>query len=198
VHSSEKELPNISKSNNRDFKWLPCFNTILPKHIENNNWDDIIFKVLRMKDKYYNGFLHFQLSINSTNEDQRKKLFGGANVAELEEIIKLINTLDINNRTITLNFIVMKGIEVDVLKLKKMGLTGDKFCVKLIPMNKTENGADNGLETVANYDNYEELEKLGKEFNDIGVPTVIDAIAKCEEAGLCCGQLVNFVHEKKI
>jgi hypothetical protein len=65
-------------------------------------------------------------------------------------------------------------------------------------MNKTENGADNGLETVANYDNYEELEKLGKEFNDIGVPTVIDAIAKCEEAGLCCGQLVNFVHEKKI
>ena len=74
---------------------------------------------------------------------------------------------------------------------KKMGLTGDKFKVKLIPLNNTIKSSKSNLVTYANYKNYEDLEKLGNDFNKIGVPTVIDAIAKCEEAGLCCGQLAQ-------
>ena len=55
----------------------------------------------------------------------------------------------------------------------------------------TKAGQENKLETYANYNNYEELLKLGDKFRQIGVPTVVDAIAKCEEAGLCCGQLAQ-------
>jgi predicted kinase len=85
----------------------------------------------------------------------------------------------------------MKGVEVDVQKLLKMGLNPDKFTVKLIPLNKTENSEKNGLETFANYENYQDLQTLAESFRSAGIPVVFDAIAKCEEAGLCCGQLAH-------
>lgn len=188
---SMESLPFISMSNGKIIDWLPCFNTILPRKINGGSGFDVLDSVLDHKEYFWNGRLHLQISVNSTNEEKRKELFGGADVLTTEEIIKHVNKWDITNRTVTLNYIVMDGIEVDVNKLKKMGLDGDKFTVKLIPLNKTENSNHNDLETYANYSNYEELEKLGKQFNDIGVPTVIDAIAKCEEAGLCCGQLAQ-------
>ncbi|MDO8942548.1 MAG: hypothetical protein Q7U75_05155, partial [Desulfobacterales bacterium] len=67
----------------------------------------------------------------------------------------------------------------------------------LIPLNRTDRAEGSRLETLANYENYEDLEALGREFNAAGVPTVIDAIAKCEEAGLCCGQLAHVFAGRK-
>jgi adenine C2-methylase RlmN of 23S rRNA A2503 and tRNA A37 len=186
-----KNLNNISKSLNKKFVWLPCFNSILPRKINKGTGYDVIDEVINIKESNYSGFLHFQISCNSTNEDKRRELFGGADVLTIEEIINYINNKNITNRTITLNFIVMKGIEVDVNKLVKIGLNGNKYTVKLIPLNNTINSINNKLETYANYDNYEELKELGLQFNNAGIPTKIDAIAKCEEAGLCCGQLAQ-------
>jgi len=190
VLNTIKRLPEISKEQDKKFNWLPCFNTILPKLCENNPLE-VLDRVIETKEKDYNGFLHLQISCNSTSEETRSKLFGGAKVFDLESIITYVRKQNITNRTITLNFIVMKDVEVDVNKLKSMGLTGDKFAVKLIPLNKTNNGENNQLETYANYSNYEKLLRLKDEFNQAGVPTVVDAIAKCEEAGLCCGQLAQ-------
>jgi 23S rRNA (adenine2503-C2)-methyltransferase len=185
------DLDILSQSRQKDFKWLPCFNTILPRKIVGGSGFDVIDEVIAVKEFGHSGFLHFQISCNSTDEEKRRALFGGADVLTLEEIVEYINSKDITNRTITLNFIVMNGVEVDVQKLKQIGLNGDKFTVKLIPLNNTMNAEDNALTTYANYSNYEDLQSLGEEFNKIGVPTVIDAIAKCEEAGLCCGQLAQ-------
>lgn len=197
VIGAMKNLENISEDMNRDFKWLPCFNSILPrKTMEGNTGFDTIDNVIDMKEDFFGGFLHFQISVNSTDETMRKSLFGGADVLSIEEVINHINAKNISNRTITLNFIVIKGVEVDVNKLAKMGLNGNKFKVKLIPLNNTIKSQTKHLETLANYTNYEELELLGKQFNSIGVPTVIDAIAKCEEAGLCCGQLAHIFMNK--
>ena len=184
-------LPSLSAMANKDFKWLPCFNTILPQKVAGYDCYGVIDRVIGMKERFYDGFLHFQISCNSTDEVWRQKLFGGADVMPIKEIIKYINKLYISNRTITLNFIVIDGIEIDVQKLKSYGLSGDKFAVKLIPLNETINGELNKLGVYANYENYDKLTALGEEFNRIGVPTVVDAIAKCEEAGLCCGQLAQ-------
>lgn len=190
VLNTIKRLPEISAEQDKNFKWLPCFNTILPTQCKHNPYE-VLDRVLETKEKDYNGFLHLQISCNSTDEETRSRLFGGAKVFDLESIVKYINQKDITNRTVTLNFIVMKDIEVNVNKLKSMGLTGDKFAVKLIPLNKTNNADKNNLKTYANYSNYEKLIQLKNEFNQAGVPTVVDAIAKCEEAGLCCGQLAQ-------
>jgi len=197
VLAAIKRLPIISKEMDRDYKWLPCFNSILPRiTTKGESGFDIIDKVLEVKENNYNGFLHFQMSINSTCEEKRKELFAGANVLTIEEIINYVNKKNITNRTVTLNFIVMDGVEVDVQKLKKIGINGDKFRVKLIPLNNTIRSQTKHLNAYANYSNYEDLETLGAEFNKIGVPTVIDAIAKCEEAGLCCGQLAQIFQNK--
>jgi len=182
----------ISKILGCTFEWLPCFNTILPRRIDNKlNGFDVIDRIMDIKKNTFNGMLHFQISVNSTDEEQRKELFGGADVLTLNEIINYINRFEITTRTVTLNFIVMDGIEVDVQKLHSLGLNGKNFTVKLIPLNNTIRAQKEDLHTYANYSNYEKLEVLGEEFNKIGVPTVIDAIAKCEEAGLCCGQLAQ-------
>lgn len=180
-----RRLPDISLSMGKLFDWLPCFNSILPRKAPCLN------QVLEVKERDYNGFLHLQVSCNSTDEIKRKELFGGADVLTIEEIIGALNKQTITNRTITLNFIVMKGVELDVLKLKKLGLHRDKFSVKLIPLNRTDNAESHELKTLANYSNYQELVKLRDEFKAIGIPTVMDAIARCEEAGLCCGQTVQ-------
>lgn len=190
VLNTIKRLPEISKEQNKKIKWLPCFNTILPKQCKHNPLE-VMDNVIEVKEKDYNGFLHMQISCNSTCEETRSRLFGGAKVLDLESIITYVKKKNITNRTITLNFIVMKDVEVDVNKLSKMGLTGDRFAVKLIPLNKTNNSENHQLETYANYSNYEKLLQLKDDFTKVGVPTVVDAIAKCEEAGLCCGQLVQ-------
>jgi adenine C2-methylase RlmN of 23S rRNA A2503 and tRNA A37 len=185
VLSAMKNLPEISGSMGKDFKWLPCFNTILPQRA------NVLAEVIEFKESVYNGRLHLQISCNSTDEETRWTLFNGADVVTLNEILAIVNKHKITNRTVTLNFIVMKDIEVSVDKLKKLGLNGDKFTVKLIPLNATKNAEENSLMPFANYSNYEDLIKLGEEFKSVGVPVVVDAIAKCEEAGLCCGQLAQ-------
>lgn len=187
VIGAMKNLYNISNSLSKDFKWLPCFNSILPRKLTLENFD----KVIDLKENTFDGFLHLQISCNSTDEDMRQKLFGAAEIMTIEEVIKLMNKYKITNRAVTLNFIVMDGVEVDVMKLKKMGLDASKFKVKLIPLNKTENANSNNLKTYANYSNYEKLLSLKVDFERECVPVVVDAIAKCEEAGLCCGQLAQ-------
>ncbi len=190
VLNTIKRLPEISKEQNKNINWLPCFNTILPTQCKNNPLE-VLDRVIEVKEKNYNGFLHMQISCNSTDEETRSRLFGNAKVLDLETIITYVKNKNITNRTITLNFIVMKDIEVDVNKLNKMGLAGDKFAVKLIPLNKTNNAEQHELKTYANYSNYEKLLALRDQFKSVGIPTVVDAIAKCEEAGLCCGQLAQ-------
>ena len=53
-----------------------CFNSILPrKTIEGKTGFDVIDKVINLKEKTYDGFLNFQISCNSTDENVRKKRF---------------------------------------------------------------------------------------------------------------------------
>ena len=173
--------------------WLPCFNSIIPrKTLQGLSGEEVIYKVLETKEKYCDGFLHFQISSNSTDEEKRKELFGGADVLTLEEVINTVNKYpSIKKRTVTLNFIVMKDVPIDVKYLMKLGLNPERFAVKLIPLNDTVNSKQNGLETQYNYNTYNELKKYAAQFKDANIPVVYDAIAKCEESGLCCGQLAH-------
>jgi 23S rRNA (adenine2503-C2)-methyltransferase len=190
VLESMSHLPQISSSMGREFNWLPCFNTILPrKTIGNKSGYDVIDRVMRDKEEIFNGRLHFQISCNSTNEEYRKKLFGGADVLTVSEAVERIKKFPSTGRTVTLNYIIMQGVPLELEELKKLELDSDRFRIKLIPLNDTNNGTRYNLIPNINYRNYEELVKLGKKFEDAGVPTIIDAIAISEEAGLCCGQL---------
>lgn len=177
---------------NKRIIWLPCFNSILPsKTYEGKTWKEILDVVFLVKENYFKGNLHLQISCNSTDENKRRELFNGAEVATIKNIIEYVNSKKVTNRTVTLNFISMEGVEFDAKKLLDWGLNKEKFAVKLIPLNKTVNATDNGLKTVYNYSNYDDLKKQEELLKAEGIPIVTDAIAKCEEAGLCCGQLLR-------
>ena len=185
-------LPEIGAEMGRQFAWLPCFNSILPRKVMGGlSGFEVIERVIAAKEERFGGRLHFQISANSTDEDTRRALFGGAEVLSLAEIISTIKGLGVTGRTVTLNFIVMKGVPVEVDRLLALGLDPAVFAVKLIPLNATEQARDHALESVANYNNVEDLTALGARFAAAGIPVVTDAIAKCEEAGLCCGQLAH-------
>lgn len=182
------ELPTLSDK----ITWLPCFNSIFPrKTIEGLDGVDVLKRVLDIKENVFDGNLHLQISVNSTDNDIRKSLFAGANVLSIEEIMQVVSDYPITKRTVTLNFISMQGVPIDVQYLQKLGLTSEKFAVKVIPLNTTNNGVSHDLETEYNYENYEELQDVETQFRAAEIPTVIDAVAKCEEAGLCCGQILQ-------
>jgi 23S rRNA (adenine2503-C2)-methyltransferase len=191
-----KNLADVSRINGWPIEWLPCFNSIVPSKVLLDGGDyisglDALARVILMKETQLGGRMHIQISVNSTDENARRKLFNGADVVPLAEIVDLVNKIDIHNRTITLNFISMDGVELDGEKLAAMGLSGEKFAVKVIPLNATDNAQAHDLRTRWNYNNVDSLKKFEDDMRKLGVPIVTDAIAKCEEAGLCCGQLVN-------
>jgi 23S rRNA (adenine2503-C2)-methyltransferase len=177
-------------------EWLPCFNSIVPQKVVLDDGHTItglgaLSRVIDSKERDHDGYMHIQISVNSTDEEKRKELFNGAYVTPMAEVIHLVNTREIHNRTVTLNFICMKGVEVSVDKLMKWKLNPEKFAVKLIPLNTTLNSQKNVLETEFNYENIPRMEELRNDFKKAGIPVVVDSIAKCEESGLCCGSLVR-------
>jgi 23S rRNA (adenine2503-C2)-methyltransferase len=193
-------LPDASATMGWPIKWLPCFNSIVPSKVILQGDDgvnqtisgvEMLARVLQVKEKRLDGYMHVQISVNSTDEAARKKLFNGADVTPLKDIVDLVNATDIHNRTITLNFISMQGVELDGDKLEAMHLDPKKFAVKVIPLNATDNAQAHDLQTRWNYNNVDDLKKFEAKMRERGIPIVTDAIAKCEEAGLCCGQLVN-------
>lgn len=178
-----------------DFRFLPCYNSIVPDTaIRGAGPFEVLEEVLRVKEETFGGFLHLQLSINSTNEEERHWLFHGAKVVSLARLVEFFDRCTITDRTITLNFICGDGWELDPEKLK--GLNPAKFAIKLIPLNKTTRGDRDGLKAFANYRNFDLLKQKGDEIRALGLNVVVDTIAKCEEAGLCCGQLAHIYMEK--
>lgn len=199
AHNLDNVIGAMSKLHtlSDNLTWLPCFNSIFPrKTMGGLDGVDVLKRVLDVKENMFGGNLHLQISVNSTDNDIRKQLFGGADVLSIEEIMQVVSEHPITTRTVTLNFISMKGVPIDVPYLKSLGLVPEKFAVKIIPLNATNNGISHDLETEYNYKNYEELQDVEAQFKAATIPTVIDAVAKCEEAGLCCGQILqNFYSE---
>ena len=175
------------KDHKEGFTFLPCYNTILPKvNIDGCGPLETFKHVMEVKE-YLNGFMHVQLSINSTNEDQRKVLFGGVDVVTLDEIKKNFNNLKNSNRLITLNFICGKDWEVDPEVLQD--LNPEIFCVKLTPLNINPATKEHKLQDSIKW-SWDNMNSIKEKLIGYGVPTIVDIAAMCE-LDLCCGNLVQ-------
>lgn len=176
------------KNYRKGFRFLPCYNTILPKvDVYGKHPIDVIKDEVMSVKAYLDGFLHIQISTNSTNEDQRRELFGGADVVTIEEMKKEFNDLPNNNRLITLNFICGDGWELDPNKLE--GLNPNVFCIKLTPLNINPATAKNNLEDAIKW-NWNNMFRIKDRLSQFGLKTIIDVAAMCE-LDLCCGNLVQ-------
>lgn len=171
------------------FTFLPCYNTIMPKGKSYGKTSlEVLSEDVMAAKEYLDGFMHIQISTNSTNEEERQRLFGGAQVYSIKEIANIMNNVPNNNRLVTLNFICGAGWEIDPNKL--YGLNPDVFCIKITPLNITSKTEKSGLEDAIKW-NWENMNKIKENIEGkCGLKVITDVAAK-EELPLCCGNLVH-------
>ena len=115
-----------------EYKVHPVVSTIMPRR---NEWlKTFIHTWMRIKNRLYQGNAGLQLSINSTNEQERKFLFNDQ-ACSLEEIARIMEGCIPAGRKITLNFAVA-NFQIDPLVLRKY-FDPDDYIIKLTPMHKT-------------------------------------------------------------
>lgn len=164
----------------------PVVSTMMPRK---NEWlKTFIHNWMRMKNRVYRGNAGLQLSINSTDEEERKRMFSG-NACTLEEISEIMRGIIPVGRKITLNFAVA-GYTVDCDKLARL-FSPELFIVKLTPMHKTDKAIQNGIKTEGDYTTPEPYLELETRLQKAGFDTLVFIASDDEDKGrITCGNAI--------
>lgn len=163
----------------------PVFTTMLPK--ANRHLYSRILRWCNIKNDVYGGEAGLQFSINSTDEEQRNRLFNGRSIS-LEEIARLADVLPMpKGRKYTLNFPVTKDTILDAKKLSRL-FDKDKFIVKITPIHETQEAVRNGIKTDTGYYSYDVYEQFEQPLLKEGWEVIVFIPSKEEdEDRITCG-----------
>lgn len=184
-----------------EYKIHPVVSTMMPRR---NEWlRTFIHTWMRIKNRLLNGEAGLQMSINSTNDIERKQMFAG-NACTFPEIAKIMRGVIPKGRKITLNFAVANyEINPDILLNY---FDPDDYLIKLTPMHKTEEAVKNGIETIGDYTTYYPYKNHENRLKKAGYDVLVFVASKEEDLGLItCGNAilsgstpqVDFVEKKK-
>jgi 23S rRNA (adenine2503-C2)-methyltransferase len=123
----------------------PVVSTMMPR--ANKNLSEFINAWMDVKNDTYRGDAGLQISVNSTNEDERRDMFRGSALT-LKEIAAIVDR-EPRGRKITLNFAIA-GYEINPDVLLEL-FDPKKFLIKLTPMHKTSTAQEHGIETAGDY-----------------------------------------------
>lgn len=171
---------------NSEYNVHPVVSTMMPK---DNEWlKNFVHTWMRIKNRLYQGNAGLQLSINSTNEDQRNNMFRG-HACSLSEIKDIMYGIIPNGRKITLNFAVA-DYEIDPKVLLRYFSPKD-YLVKLTPMHKTKAAIAHSLRTEGDYTTYYPYEEHEKELREAGYDVIVFIASKEEdESMITCGNAI--------
>lgn len=171
---------------NPEYKVHPVVSTMMPKK---NEWlRTFIHTWMRIKNRLYNGNAGLQLSINSTSDRERNKMFNN-NSCSFSEIAKIMRGIIPNGRKITLNFAVA-DYEINPNILLNY-FDPDDYIIKLTPMHKTETAIQNGIETKGDYTTYHPYDNHEHELIKAGYDVIVFIASKYEDLGMItCGNAV--------
>lgn len=169
-----------------EYKCHPVVSTMMPK---NNIWlKTFIHNWMRIKNRIYLGEAGLQLSINSTNEDERKVMFNN-NACSLFEIYKIMEGVVPTGRKITLNF-ALADYEIDSNILLRYFDPSDYIC-KITPMHKTTSCIENSLETKNGYNNYYPYKEVEERLKKAGYDVIVFVPSNDEDDSLItCGNAI--------
>lgn len=164
----------------------PVVSTMMPR---NNEWlKTFVHTWMRLKNRVYKGNAGLQLSINSTDESERQKMFSG-NACTLEEIADIMRGIIPVGRKITLNFAVA-NYTVDCEKLARL-FSPELYIAKLTPMHKTTSAEQNGIETAGDYTKPEPYQELEAKLQKVGFETLVFIASRDEdESRITCGNAI--------
>jgi 23S rRNA (adenine2503-C2)-methyltransferase len=164
----------------------PVVSTIMPRH---NIWlRTFIHTWMRMKNRMYRGNAGLQLSINSTNAEEREEMFSG-NACSFDEIKEVMNGIIPVGRKITLNFAVAE-YEIDPHKLLPY-FHPDDYIIKLTPMHKTDTALRNDIKTKGDYTSSYPYEEAEKALTDAGYDVIVFVASEYEDISrITCGNAI--------
>ncbi len=169
-----------------EYHMHPVVSTMMPR---NNIWlKTFIHTWMRMKNRLLHGEAGLQLSINSTDDDERERMFDG-NACTLEQIAKIMDGIIPNGRKITLNF-ALAGYTIDPDVLLKY-FDPDYYICKITPMHKTRKAIENGIMTSGDYTEYEPYEHVEAALKFNGYDVLVFIASAEEDLGrITCGNAI--------
>lgn len=164
----------------------PVLSTMMPAK---NEWLEIaIHSWMDIKNNLYGGNAGLQLSINSTNEDEREYMFSG-NAHSLFDIREIMRDIAPVGRKITLNFAVA-GYEIDADLLARY-FDPEHYICKLTPMHKTETAETNDIRTDDGYCSYYPYKQYEEDLKAIGYDVIVFLPSIEEDLGrITCGNAI--------
>jgi 23S rRNA (adenine2503-C2)-methyltransferase len=164
----------------------PVVSTMMPRK---NEWlKTFIHTWMRIKNRVYNGEAGLQLSINSTNEDERSEMFSG-NCCTLLEIADIMKGIVPTGRKITLNFAVANyTVNPDVLLRYFLP---EWYIIKLTPMHKTNEAIKKGIKTEGDYTTIKPYKNIEKQLKDVGYDVLVFIASNEEDSSkITCGNAI--------
>lgn len=169
-----------------------CISTIAPYGTEN-----FFNRMLKIKQKYYQGRFQLQFSIHTTDYKLRDwlipvKKWDFRKIADYGDLF-----YEYGDRKISLNFAIGENIDVDEKILLKY-FNPEKFLIKITPINPTFSSMKNNINSYikSENENYEIINRLKKSGYE-----VILSIGEFEEnkIGSNCGQYItNYLKRRTI
>lgn len=174
----------------QEYKVHPVVSTMMPKR---NIWlKTFVHQWMRIKNRLYGGNAGLQLSINSTDEDEREEMFGGC-ACTLQEISRVMDGVIPNGRKITLNF-ALSDWTIDPEELLRWFHPRD-YIVKLTPMHKTQAAKTNDIETSGDYTEYAPYADTEEQLREAGYDVLVFIASREEdESRITCGNAILADH----
>ena len=167
----------------------PVFTTMMPKTNKKlfqrlNEW------TIDIKNDLFRGDAGLQLSINSTNEQQRQDMFN-RNALTLEEISQIGRDLiQPKGRKYALNFALADYHEVNAEKLRDL-FDPNKFMVKITPLHKTNSCMENDIKTTDGYEYFTPYKNTEAELKRVGFDVLVFIPSYDEDLGrITCGNAI--------
>jgi 23S rRNA (adenine2503-C2)-methyltransferase len=189
------DLRDIVNANMKADVIHPVFTTMMPKSLGVEGMGQILDAFCQIKNEDYDGEAGLQLSINSTDEEQRKELFRGRSMS-LEDIASVARNLPMpKGRKYTLNFPVTDKTILDPEELSRL-FDKNKFIVKITPIHETNEANTNGINTPDGYYKYDVYRQFEQPLLEEGWEVIVFIPSKEEdEDRITCGNaLLSMEH----
>lgn len=169
----------------------PVFTTMCPKGAGNNyRTRSAVEQWSHMKNNLFNGQAGLQLSINTTNEVERNKMFNNRSMS-LAEIGNMCRDLpDPLGRKYCLNFAISDETDINPYILMDY-FDRTKFMVKITPIHNNNACRDNNILTKDGYSCYTPYRNIEESLVDVGFDTLVFVPSMDEENGaVTCGNAI--------
>lgn len=169
-----------------NFGFHPVVSTMMPQR--NVYLKLFLSRWMEHKNNEAEGEAGLQLSINSTSDYERFKMFNG-NSLTLGAIGAMVGDFKPKGRKITLNF-ALAGYEIDPQVLLRW-FDPEYFIIKLTPMHKTKACIAGGIATAGDYTTYEPYEEIERKLVAVGYDVLVFIASEEEDLGrITCGNAI--------